>query len=70
MRAPVVDMSRKRLTFLPSITPSLPVATLSTMSGVGRLAITVSTWSATSLGDFAATAPSVVRRDTICPLVS
>ncbi len=70
MRAPVVDMSRKRFTFLPSITPSLPVATALTMSGVGRLAITVSTRSATSLGDVAATAPMLVRRDIICPLVS
>ena len=45
---PVVERSTKRRTRLPSITPSGPVATLSTMSGVGRLTITVST----SVGDF------------------
>ena len=59
--APVVDRSTKRRTFLPSITPSGPVATLSTMSGVGRLAITVSTMSATSFGERAATAPLAAR---------
>ena len=48
MTAPVVERSTKRRTRLPAITPSLPVATASTMSGVGRLAITVSTPSATS----------------------
>ena len=50
MTAPVVERSTKRRTRLPSITPSAPVATASTMSGVGRLAITVSTWSAISRG--------------------
>src|ERR1700691_59630 len=54
---PVVERSTKRRTFLPSITPLGPVATLSTISGVGRLAITVSAMSATSFGERAATAP-------------
>ncbi len=61
MTEPVVERSTKRRTRLPSITPSGPVATLSTMSGVGRLTITVSAASATSLGERAATAAE--RRD-------
>ena len=48
MTEPVVERSTKRRTRLPSISPPLPAATASTMSGVGRLAITVSTRSATS----------------------
>ncbi len=43
---------------LPSINPPLPAATASTMSGVGRLAITVSARSATSRTEPAASAPS------------
>ena len=52
---PVVERSTKRRTRLPSITPSGPVATLSTISGVGRLTITVSAMSAISFGERAAT---------------
>ena len=58
---PVVERSTKRRTRLPSITPRGPVATASTMSGVGRLAITVSAASATSAGERAALAPRAVR---------
>jgi hypothetical protein len=61
--APVVERSTKRRTRLPSMTPPVPVATASTISGVGRLAITVSTSSAISRGE-AARAPSAVRRST------
>ena len=63
---PVVERSTKRRTFLPSITPSGPVATLSTMSGVGRLTITVSAKSATSFGERAAMPPSAA----ISPIAS
>jgi hypothetical protein len=59
--APVVDRSTKRPTFLPSITPPGLVTTASTMSGVGRLAITVSAASATSAGERAAIAPRAAR---------
>ena len=44
----------KRLTRVPSITPPAPVATSSEACSDGRLAITVSTRSAMSLGDVAA----------------
>ena len=63
---PVVDRSTKRFTFLPSITPSGPVATFSTMSGVGRLTITVSAESAISLGERTAMPPSAA----ILPIAS
>ena len=63
---PVVDRSTKRLTRLPSMMPSGPVATFITISGVGRLTMTVSAASATSLGERAATAPSAV----ILPIAS
>src|SRR6516225_3186291 len=59
--APVVERSTNRFTRLPSITPLGPLATLRTMSGVGRLAMTVSTMSATSFGERAATAPRAAR---------
>src|SRR5262245_31348157 len=67
---PVVDVSMNRRTRWPSITPPGPVATACTMSGVGKLAITVSTRSANSAGDAAAWAPISVRRATACGRVS
>ena len=67
---PVVDRSTNRFTRLPSMTPSLPVATLSEMSSDGRLAITVSTLSATSFGEDAAFAPSATSRSTASRRVS
>jgi hypothetical protein len=70
IREPVVERSTKRRTFLPLETPSGPVATVKTTSGVGRLANTVSTRSAMSRGEEAAVAPSAVTRETIWPLVS
>jgi hypothetical protein len=57
MCEPTVDRSTKRLTRLPSITPLCPVATSSEACSDGRLAITLSTRSATSFGDDAAFAP-------------
>src|SRR5262245_5011434 len=70
MTAPVVERSTKRRTRLPSMTPPLPVATSSTISGVGRLAITVSAASATSRAEPAACAPSAVSRSIGSRLVS
>src|SRR3954451_2721481 len=52
----------KRLTRLPSITPPAPVATSSEACSEGRLAITVSTSSATAFGDALALAPSATSR--------
>ena len=48
---PTVDMSTKRLTCDPPITPSFPVATSKDACGDGRLANTVPARFATSLGD-------------------
>ncbi len=59
---PVVDRSTNRRMRLPSINPPLPAATASTMSGVGRLAITVSARSATSRTEPAGSAPSFTSR--------
>jgi hypothetical protein len=70
IREPVVDRSTKRLTFLPSITPPLPVATSSEACSEGRLAITVSVRSATSLGEAAAVAPSATSLSTASLRVS
>ena len=67
---PVVERSTKRLTFLPSITPSLPVATSSEACSDGRLAMTVSTRSATSFGEDAACAPSATSASTASLRVS
>ncbi len=61
---PVVERSTSRLTRLPSITPSLPVATSSEICSDGRLAITVSVRSATSFGEDAACAPSATSLST------
>ena len=70
MTAPVVEVSTKRRTRVPSITPFGPVATASTMSGVGRLAMTVSAWSATAAGeDAAARAARSERLDGLGPRV-
>ncbi len=52
----------KRLTFSPSITPPLPVATSSEACSEGRLAITVSTSSATCLTEAPGRAPSATSR--------
>ena len=50
-REPVVERSTKRLTRLPWMTPPSPSATFFEICSDGRLAITVSTRSATSAGD-------------------
>ena len=69
-RAPVVERSTKRLIFLPSMTPPSPSATFCEMASEGRLAITVSTRSATSAGEEAslrAQAPPVAPpRHCVC----
>ena len=67
---PTVDRSTKRLTRLPSITPLAPVATSSEACSEGRLAITVSTRSATSLGEAAAYAPIATSLSTASLRVS
>jgi hypothetical protein len=68
--APVVERSMKRRTRLPWMMPSAPVATASTMSGVGRLTMTVSTASAMARGEAAAVAPSATSRCTASGRVS
>src|SRR3954469_18735357 len=62
MAEPTVERSTKRLTRLPSITPFGPVATASEACSEGRLAITVSTWSAPSLGDVLVRGAAALRR--------
>jgi len=70
VREPVVDRSMKRLIRLPWITPPSPVATFSEICNDGRLAITVSTRSATSAGDDASCAPKAIRGATASLRVS
>ena len=67
---PTVEKSTNRLTREPSMTPPAPVATSKDACGDGRLAITVSARSATSLVDDAARAPSSTRVSTASGRVS
>ena len=60
----MVDKSTKILMRLPCTTPSSPTATCLTMLGVGTLAKTMSAWSATSWGFFAALAPCFTNAST------
>ncbi len=69
-REPVVDRSMKRLTRFPWMTPPSPVATFSEICSEGRLAITVSTRSATSAGDDASRAPIATKGATASLRVS
>ena len=70
MREPVVERSTKRLMRLPCRRPPSPTATLATICGSGRLAITVSTRSATSCGDEASFAPRATNGATASLRVS
>ena len=67
---PVVERSTRRLTRLPWMTPPSPSATFSETCSEGRLAITVSTRSATSCGEAASCAPSATSGATASLRVS
>ncbi len=67
---PVVERSTRRLMRLPWMTPPSPIATFSEICSDGRLAITVSTRSATSCGEEASLAPSATSGATASLRVS
>src|SRR6187431_3805110 len=68
--APVVDVSMKIFTRLPSAIPRGPSATVSTTGGVGRLTKTISHADATAAGESRACAPRSTRGRMISALVS
>jgi len=70
VRGPVVERSTKSRAFDPRAMPRSPSATSRTVSGRGRLAITMSARDATSAGDVAFSAPLLAMTLSAWPCVS